>query len=164
VSPDAIDPRKPKSPPVKISGILSNCSFSNGNYQVVLGIGINATNEKPTTSLNALLPPDLEPFVLEKLLARIITRLELLYKVFVARGFSGELERRYYKHWLHGGQVVTLESEGGARARVVAITMDWGMLKVEELGPGDSPTGRVWKLQSDENSFDFWKGLVRAKT
>ena len=143
---------------------MSNCSFSNGNYQVVLGIGINATNEKPTTSLNALLPPDLEPFSLERLLARIITRLEVLYKVFVERGFSGELEKRYYKHWLHNGQIVTLESEGGARARVMGITMDWGMLRVEELGPGDKPTGRVWKLQSDENSFDFWKGLVRTKT
>ncbi len=161
---DALDPSNPHLPPVKIGGILSNCSFSNGNFHVVLGIGLNATNERPTTSLNALRDPSLEPFVIERLLARIVTRLEALYKAFCRGGFAGDLERRYYTHWLHDGQVITLESEGGQKARVVGITMDWGMLKVEELGPGDRPTGRVWKLQSDENSFDFWKGLVRAKT
>jgi len=161
---DATDPSNPHLPPIKIGGILSNCSFSNGNYQVVLGIGINATNSKPTTSLNALLPPGLESFGLERLLARILTRLETLYKTFCRLGFEGDLESRYYKHWLHDRQVVTLESEAGQRARVIGITMDWGMLKVEELGIGDKPTGRIWKLQSDENSFDFWKGLVRAKT
>ncbi len=62
--------------------------------------------------------------------------------------------------------MVTLESEAGSpSARVTGITMDWGLLRVEELAqPCDRPTGRFWKLQSDENSFDFWKGLVRSKT
>jgi biotin---protein ligase len=52
---------------------------------------------------------------------------------------------------------------------VVGITRDWGLLKVEELERGDGDgsssrtTGRTWALQSDENSFDFWKGLVRRK-
>jgi biotin---protein ligase len=161
---DAIEVDDPKAPPTKIGGILSNCSFSNGNYQVVLGIGLNATNDRPTTSLNALLPPNLEPFAHEKLLASVLVRLEVLYKAFCAKGFEGDLESRFYRHWLHDGQIVTLESQGGQRARVVGITMDWGMLKVEELGSDDKPTGRIWKLQSDENSFDFWKGLVRTKS
>ncbi|KAI0129688.1 biotin-protein ligase [Xylariales sp. AK1849] len=167
----ALDPSKSssslKEPSsyVKIGGILSNCSYTSGSYQIVLGIGINTTNGRPTTSLDALLASHLPPFRIEKLLARILTRLEVLYKLFVKRGFTRELEERYYEHWLHGRQIVTLEAEGGVRARIVGITRDWGMLMAEELGRDDDrPTGKVWALQSDENSFDFFKGLVRRKT
>ncbi|KAI1153327.1 class II aaRS and biotin synthetase [Nemania diffusa] len=158
----ARDPRNP-STYVKIGGILSNCVYSSGSYQIVLGIGINTTNGRPTTSLDALLPPHLPSFRIEKLIARILTRLETLYKKFVRSGFTRELERSYYDEWLHGRQVVTLEAEGGVKARIVGITTDWGMLKVEELGRDDKPTGKMWALQSDENSFDFFRGLVKRK-
>lgn len=73
------------------------------------------------------------------------------------------MEALYYSHWLHGGQIVTLEMEGGARAKVRGITRDWGLLKVEELGWEDRPTGKMWELQSDSNSFDFFKGLLKTK-
>lgn len=150
----------------------------------MLGIGINTTNGRPTTSLDALLPllnnraPPPAPFRIERLLARILTRVEVLYGQFRRDGFTRDLERRYYTHWLHSGQVVTLEAEGGVRARVLGITRDWGMLMAEELdstgaegdrdGDGGGggvgrPTGKVWALQSDENSFDFWRGLVRRR-
>ena len=50
------------------------------------------------------------------------------------------------------------------RARVLGITKDWGMLKVEEIDASGRAVGKTWSLQSDENSFDYWKGLVRRKT
>jgi biotin---protein ligase len=161
----ARDPTKPADAPsyVKIGGILANCAYSSGNYQIVLGIGINTTNHRPTTSLDRLLPPHLEPFQVERLLARILTRLEVLYNSFKQDGFTREMEERYYRHWLHSGQEVTLEAEGNARARVVGITRDWGMLKVEELSESGGRTGKMWALQSDENSFDFWSGLLKRK-
>ncbi|KAL7622046.1 biotin holocarboxylase synthetase [Parahypoxylon ruwenzoriense] len=162
----ARDPRQPSSSPpsyVKIGGILSNCSYSSGSYQVVLGIGVNTTNGRPTTSLDALLPPHLAPFRIEKLTAGIVARLEALYKVFARRGFTRDMESAYYAHWLHGRQVVSLEAEGGVRARILGITSDWGMLRAEELGTDDKPTGKMWALQSDENSFDFFRGLVRRR-
>ncbi|KAL2259356.1 hypothetical protein VTK26DRAFT_6993 [Humicola hyalothermophila] len=193
----ARDPSKPDDPTayVKIMGILANCAYSAGHYQVVLGIGINTNNRRPTTSLDALLPvfgaaprpdgdggPAAPPpnFRIERLLARILTRLEAVYAQFCRDGFAGALERRYYAHWLHTAQVVTLESEAGSpRARVLGITHDWGLLRAEEVvsaeddergGDGEvggekrwRGTGRVWALQSDENSFDFWKGLVKRK-
>ncbi|KAI1362271.1 biotin-protein ligase [Xylaria arbuscula] len=149
---------------VKIGGILSNCVYSSGSYQIVLGIGVNTTNGRPTTSLDALLPPHLPPFSIEKLVAHILTRLETLYKAFLRNGFTRDMEHAYYAHWLHGRQIVTLEAEGGVRARIVGITTDWGMLRAEELGrDSDRPTGRMWALQSDENSFDFFRGLVKRK-
>lgn len=157
---------------VKIGGILTNCAYSAGNYQMVVGVGLNTTNGKPTTSLDALLgafaaktaggsaPP---AFRTERLLARLVARFEALYREFVRMGFSRDMEERYYAAWLHSGQVVTLEAEGGVTARVVGITRDWGLLKAVEVGPDGRDTGRTWALQSDENSFDFWKGLVKRK-
>ena len=63
--------------------------------------------------------------------------------------------------------MVTLETEGGTRARIKGITRDWGLLVAEELEDGidgERATGRTVELQSDSNSFDFFKGLVKRKT
>ncbi|KAG6062950.1 hypothetical protein E4U32_001764 [Claviceps aff. humidiphila group G2b] len=163
----ALDPTKPASSKtyVKIGGILSQCGYYDGAYQIILGIGINATNPRPTTSILDLLPPHMASTLrIETLLARILTRLESLHAQFRREGFTEALERRYYRHWLHTGQAVSLEAEGGVRARVLGITRDWGMLKVEEMDREGRGTGKIWALQSDENSFDFWRGLVRRKT
>jgi len=161
---DAQDPTKPgQNEYIKIGGILVNSSYSSGNYELVVGVGLNATNIAPTTSLNALLPPNLAPFTLEKLLARILTKFETIYKSFCRTGFDRKLEQTYYKHWLHTDQIVTLEQEGGARARIKGISTNWGLLRAEELGWQDRPTGKVWELQSDSNSFDFFKGLLKRK-
>jgi biotin--protein ligase len=148
---------------VKIGGILVNSSYSSGNYNLVVGIGINTANAAPTTSLNVLRPQHLPPYTVEKLLARILTKFEDIYTRFCRTGFDKQLEETYYKLWLHSDQIVTLEAEGGVRARILGITRDWGLLRVEELGWEDRPTGRILELQTDSNSFDFFKGLVKTK-
>lgn len=149
---------------VKIGGILSQCAYDNGSYKIVLGIGINTINPRPTTSISDLLPPDAAKLRIEVLLARVLTRLEAVHAQFRREGFSQDLEARYYRHWLHTGQAITLEEEAGAKGRVLGITRDWGMLRVEQMDETGRGTGRIWTLQSDENSFDYWKGLVRRKT
>ena len=62
---------------------------------------------------------------------------------------------------------MTLETEGGLKARIKGITRDWGQLVAEEILGGDGVTreraGRRIELQSDGNSFDFLRGLVRRK-
>ncbi|OAQ96790.1 hypothetical protein LLEC1_08164, partial [Akanthomyces lecanii] len=137
-SQDALDPSKPASEKsyAKIGGILSQCGYYDGNYQIILGIGINAVNPRPTTSISDMLGEGAAPLRLETLLARILTRIEA---------------------------EITLEAEAGTRARVLGITRDWGMLRVEETDRDGRGTGRLWSLQSDENSFDYWKGLVRRR-
>lgn len=172
---DALDPEDPdKKRYTKICGILVNSHFSSTDYISVVGIGLNATNSSPTTSLNALvshfLPPRTAaaaPITLEKLLARIVTTYEELYTRFLRTGFDRTFEDMYYDDWLHMHQTVTLEEEGGARARIKGITRDYGLLLAEELVRGwdgsERPTGKVWQLQSDSNSFDFFKGLVKRK-
>jgi len=64
---------------------------------------------------------------------------------------------------LHSDQIVTLETEGGVRARVRGITMEDGLLKVDELNDQARETGRKFTLQTDNNSFDFFKGLLKKK-
>ncbi|KAL9615314.1 MAG: hypothetical protein Q9167_000285 [Letrouitia subvulpina] len=158
----ASDPSDPSGKTfVKIGGILVNSHYSSKEYLSVVGVGLNTTNASPTTSLNALKPP--APFTLEKLLARIISCFSALYTRFVRSGFDKYFEDLYYKHWLHSDQIVTLEAEGGIRARIKGITTDWGLLKAEELGWEDRATGRFLTLQSDSNSFDFFKGLIKRK-
>ncbi|KAK4694483.1 biotin---protein ligase, partial [Lecanoromycetidae sp. Uapishka_2] len=155
----AVDPSSKQL--VKIGGILVNSHYDSAEFLSVIGIGLNTTNAAPTTSLNALKPP--APFTLEKLLARILTTFSAFYKKFCQTGFDKRFEQMYYKHWLHTDQIVTLEAEGGVRARIKGITRDWGLLLAEELGWEDRTTGKVWQLQSDSNSFDFFKGLVKRK-
>lgn len=152
----------------KIGGILVNSHYNSQEYIAVCGIGLNCSNAAPTTSLNQLvatLPRGdrLQPFTLEKLLARILTTFEELYSRFLVTGFDENMEQMYYEHWLHMDQIVTLEAEGGQRAQIRGITRDFGLLIAEELGWEDRPTGRKWMLQSDANSFDFFKGLVKRK-
>lgn len=150
----------------KIGGILVNSHYNTKEYIAVCGIGINTSNAAPTTSLNQLvqfLPREVAPFTLEKLLARILTTFDSLYSRFLETGFDEEIEKMYYSHWLHMDQIVTLEAEGGQRARIKGITRDYGLLIADELGWEDRETGKRFTLQSDSNSFDFFKGLVKVR-
>ncbi|KAJ5214265.1 hypothetical protein N7449_001434 [Penicillium cf. viridicatum] len=167
----ALDPDDPEQKRyTKICGILINSHFMSNEYISVVGIGVNATNASPTTALTTLAAryaspgaATASPVTLERLLARILTTFESLYTRFLRTGFDRGFEAMYYEDWLHMHQIVTLEEEGGARARIQGITRDWGLLLAEELGWNDRPTGRVWQLQSDSNSFDFFRGLVKRK-
>lgn len=152
------------NPVVKIGGILVNSSYSGSNYDIVCGIGVNLANDLPTTTLNLLAEShNLRAFTAEKLLASILAQFESLYADFCRRGWHQGMEDEYYKAWLHSGQIVTLETHEGMKARIKGITKDWGLLLAEELGWEDRPTGKMVQLQSDSNSFDFFKGLLRRK-
>jgi biotin--protein ligase len=63
----------------------------------------------------------------------------------------------------YSNQIVTVESEGGLRARIKGVTRDWGLLLAEELSLEDRATGHTIALQTDSNSFDFFRGLIKRK-
>jgi len=153
----------------KVGGILVNSHYNSKEYIAVCGAGINLSNSSPTVSLNDLIPllprahRGAAPFQLEKLLASILVSFESLYQQFMVTGFDGVMEDMYYKDWLHMDQIVTIESEGGARAQIKGITRDYGLLVADELGWEDRPTGKRITLMSDSNSFDFFRGLVKRK-
>ncbi|KAK6411277.1 biotin holocarboxylase synthetase [Oleoguttula sp. CCFEE 5521] len=162
----ALDPTKPASGNayVKIGGILVNSSYAGGDYTLIVGIGLNVLNAAPTTSIAQLAAKvNLPAPSLERLLASILANFEGLYTRFCRTGFDTVFEQSYYRSWLHSEQIVTLETQGGVKARIKGISTDWGLLVAEELGFGDRGTGKRWELQSDSNSFDFFRGLVRRK-
>ncbi|KAF2735052.1 biotin apo-protein ligase-like protein [Polyplosphaeria fusca] len=162
--PNDIYARAPNGAMVKIGGILVNSSYSGSAYDVVCGIGLNLDNALPTASLNQIAAAaHLKALTHEKLLASILAQFEGLYRGFCERGWGREVEGEYYDAWMHSGQIVTLETHGGVRARIKGITRDWGLLVAEEVGWEDRGTGRLVSLQSDGNSFDFFKGLIRRK-
>lgn len=164
----AMDPSRDakggESPYVKIGGILVNSSYSGGDYTLILGIGLNVADATPTTSVSRLAAKhnNLPPLTLEKLLASILVQFEALYARFCVVGFDVQFQKMYYDMWLHSDQVVTLENEGGMKARIKGITTDWGLLVAAEVVEGRG-FGRRVELQSDSNSFDFFRGLLRRK-
>ncbi|RII11133.1 hypothetical protein CUC08_Gglean007137 [Alternaria sp. MG1] len=164
-------PGSSANPVVKIGGILVNSSYSGSTYDVVPGIGLNLSNALPTTTLNQLakgMNPPLKDFTPEKLLASILAHFETLYSTFCQEGFNRDMESYYYENWLHTDQLVTLEDQQGVqcgcKARIKGITRDWGLLLAEEVREIDGRgTGKIIQIQSDGNSFDFFRGLVRRK-
>ncbi|KAI9867939.1 MAG: biotin holocarboxylase synthetase [Trichoglossum hirsutum] len=159
----------------KIGGILVQCSGDGKEYYLVVGVGLNAKNEAPTTSLNHLINAlnhrrvasghhPLLPLTQERLLARILVTFEDFYVRFCESGWSTFFEDMYHRNWLHSNQIVTLETLPSApRARILGITRDFALLRVEELSKDGRPTGQIHELQPDGNSFDFFRGLVKRK-
>ncbi|EPS43733.1 hypothetical protein H072_2280 [Dactylellina haptotyla CBS 200.50] len=154
-----------QEPLTKIGGILVNASFAKDEFILIVGCGINTTNDIPTTSLKRLAElaePPLPAFEQEKLLAKILATFQTYYQKFVTLGFRA-FENEYYQHWLHSNQIVTLENADRTTARIQGISMEDGMLLVNEVDDLFRNTGRTFKLQTDGNSFDFFKGLLRKK-
>lgn len=97
---------------LKIAGLLINSTICEGEYILVAGIGVNVTNNAPSTSLNSILNKlnegerkkkglaPLEPYTIEKLLAKYFATLETMLTEFRYQGFVA-FENLYYKRWLH---------------------------------------------------------------
>lgn len=70
-------------------------------------MGVNLTNSKPTISINEIISQynkehntNLEPLVLEEILARTVNNIDTLVDDFQDNG-SDSFLTNYYKHWLH---------------------------------------------------------------
>ncbi|KAK7205924.1 biotin-protein ligase [Myxozyma melibiosi] len=158
---------------VKLAGVLVNSNYVDNEYLLVVGCGINTANEAPSTSLNLLVAAlnekrrrsatqAIRPFKVEVLCARIMRFFEQMYTTFKTHGFA-PFEQLYYSRWLHNNAVVRLDMYGGTKAVIKGISLDYGMLRVEELGFDGRPTGRKYTLQPDGNSFDMLQGLLKKK-
>lgn len=155
---------------LKLGGILCHSSFRDGQFHVVMGVGLNLANRTPTTCVDAILQADgarrgvaaTQSLVVckETLLARAMNRLEPMLRRLASDGF-GPFEKDYYAAWLHSGQVVVLdESVNGVREQVQVAVMGLsphGYLMAED------GAGQRYELHPDGNSLDFFKGLIRKK-
>jgi biotin--protein ligase len=149
----------------KIGGVLVTTPIlEHSYYTLVVGVGVNVTNAGPTKNLNEILVSHnlpLKPFQMEKLLASVLISFEDLYRGFCDDGWDG-VKKDYHDNWLHTGQIVTLESKGGVRARIKEMAND-GTLCADEVDGHGTETGISCNLQSDQNSFDFFKGLIKTR-
>lgn len=165
----SIDPTKQDVTHAKIGGILVNTNLIDKVYHLIVGAGLNVGNESPTTSLNNVVDAlnahygsQLEHFQPEKLLAKYLSIFNSMVERFKITGFEPFLQE-YYSLWFHTNQLVTLYDQANMKAQVMGITPDWGMLLVRELNPMGNPTGNIYELQPDGNSFDMFRGLISKK-
>jgi biotin--protein ligase len=103
------------------SGVL----WVEGKVDLDAGVGLNVANQHPTICLDTLLHElcgDPTTLTRHELLAAILGRFEVLFKVFLSQGFSA-LESKYYQRWLHSGQTVELEEreEGSSKVSKVYV-------------------------------------------
>mmetsp|Transcript_18709 Transcript_18709/g.27063 ORF Transcript_18709/g.27063 Transcript_18709/m.27063 type:complete len:80 (+) Transcript_18709:693-932(+) len=75
---------------------------------------------------------------------------------FLESGFGMFLEE-YRSLWLHSGQRLQLEEEGGSEVTVVDLAPDTGFLLARQ------DTGEKHELQPDGRSLDLFQGLVKVK-
>ncbi|KAI9259350.1 biotin-protein ligase [Sporodiniella umbellata] len=144
----------------KVGGVLVNSCFFADEWVIIIGCGLNLSNSLPTVSINDILQQLRLPSITsEQLLADIVVLFENYYLKFLAEGIDTWFLDAYYERWLHSQSIVTLESYNNERARILGITPDYGMLKVESL---DRP-GKFYGLLPDGNRFDMMKGLIVQK-
>mmetsp|Transcript_20411 Transcript_20411/g.35088 ORF Transcript_20411/g.35088 Transcript_20411/m.35088 type:complete len:434 (-) Transcript_20411:81-1382(-) len=145
---------------MKIGGILCQSAYSEGAYDVVVGIGLNVTNDKPTTCLSALVdkvcPGAGAAVTRERVLAAFFTALEPKMRAFTSEGFQ-QLVPEYLKHWLHTDQEVIVGTGDEATPVVIKGLTDAGFL----LAVGKD--GARFELHPDGNSLDFFAGLIKKK-
>ncbi|KAF9115590.1 biotin holocarboxylase synthetase [Mortierella sp. AM989] len=170
---DGQEHRRPKM--IKIGGVLVNSNFSESEFLLVIGCGVNTTNPNPTTSINHLVRyhnkvtgKNLPLFSQETLLAQVLFKFEQLYKQFLGgdgRGFA-QFEEIYYKRWLHSNSLVTLTTvTPNKRVRIKGITLDYGLLRTVAVDNQERDiVGEEYRLQPDGNSFDMLKGLISQKS
>lgn len=153
---------------LKIGGVLCHSSYRDNAFFMTVGIGINVSNEEPTTCLNTMLQDCIGGqhtvgcpvvFTREEVVAGISNALESMLDGLASRGFE-PFKAEYYASWMHTGQKVVVREDDDARdgsvVTIVGLT-DQGYL----LGVDDA--GQACELHPDGNSFDFLNGLIKRK-
>ncbi|KAJ0024556.1 hypothetical protein Pint_08235 [Pistacia integerrima] len=98
---------------LKVGGILCTSTYKLKKFNVSAGIGLNVSNEEPTTCLNEVLrklSDSAYQYRREDILSAFFNKFETFYDLFIKQGFQ-TLEELYYKTWLHSGQRVIVQDK-----------------------------------------------------
>jgi len=153
---------------MKIGGILINTSFTADKVDIIIGCGLNVSNEPPIISLAQLLSPDSKrQLSIERIAAIIMAKFESMWSTFLThRGSFEPFMSLYLERWLHSDQLITLTTTTPPKTvRITGISPDYGLLRTlpERTGwSSDADEGFI-DLQPDGNSFDMMSGLIRSK-
>ncbi|EGC36791.1 hypothetical protein DICPUDRAFT_18614, partial [Dictyostelium purpureum] len=164
---------------LKIGGILCQSNYSDNEFDVVIGIGINVTNSNnPTITINQMIhlkeeqkkqkghvsnPDSITPVYItrEALLAKFFNIFEKIYIEFTKEGFA-PLKQRYIDLWMHSNQIVHLK-EQNKTVKIVGLE-DNGFLKAVELDEkGNQVSNQYHELHPDGTSFDIDNLILKKK-
>eukprot|EP00741_Cyanophora_paradoxa_P021776 tig00000241_g21019.t1 len=140
----------------KIGGVLCHSSFAAGKFHITTGVGLNVENAEPTTCLRAMWGAGPAP-TREAVLAAFLADFERKAASFASAGLQPFVDQ-YTALWLHSGQEVTADGEGGPIKLVVRGLTAQGYLLAEA-----KDGGARYELHPDGNSLDFFSGLLRRK-
>ena len=138
---------------LKIGGVLCQSSYWKGDFVVTVGLGLNVANQRPTKCVNDLVPV---PVTREAVLAEFFNCWEPLWDRFEREGFE-PMRAEYEGAWMHQGQRLKLENDGGALVVVQGLSKQGFLIAREES------SGRIVELEPDYNSLDWFQGLLRRK-
>ncbi|XP_073440757.1 biotin--protein ligase isoform X1 [Dendrobates tinctorius] len=148
---------------MKLGGVLVNSTLMGHTFHILIGCGFNVTNSNPTICINDLIHEhnkryrtNIDPLRADTLIARSVTALERLIRIFQEEG-PGAILPVYYKYWVHSGQQIRLGGEDGPLAWIVGID-DSGFLQVLQEGKD------VVTVHPDGNSFDMIRNLIIPKS
>ena len=84
-----------------------------------------------------------------------------MYNDILTFGLTDYLTNIFY---FHRNQIVTLETRNNQRARIIGVTSDFGLLKVNTINDDNDNLEEIITLQPDGNSFDMMKGMISHKS
>ncbi len=163
---------------IKIGGVLCQSSFSDGRFDICVGVGINVTNRSPTTCLVDLnrapglsdddAPPPLR-VTREDVLAAFLNTFEPRLAELIEHGFEGSMSDAYHAAWIHSGQRVTVSTcaqRAGSPPTEPATKVD---AVIDRIGPDgylvarSVADGERLVLMPDGNTFDMMQSLIVRK-
>lgn len=138
---------------LKVGGVLCEAVLRNGVFHVVVGVGVNVTNAKPTTCLM----PDRKGYFREMFVGQYLTAFERLYEQFCERGFELTLREKYLDVWLHTDQKVRLGHGDGPTATVKGLAPNgWVRVFRDDLQAFQD-------LPPENTSLDLERSVIKDK-
>ena len=146
----------------KVGGVICNSEFdySTKEFRVVVGIGVNVSNQKPFLSVNSALSkieskPYRDLVSREEVLAKFMNQIDRQSERFLSEGFSPFLQD-YYGAWLHSNQRVRVEN-GDEEVMITGISKANGYLTAVDSN------GTALELHPELNSFNLLDNLLKKK-
>lgn len=151
----------------KIGGVLCEGVLRADKFWVTVGVGVNVTNEHPTSCLRHAVEQgsggsstvegvDMTG-MRERFIAIYLCAFERLYDEYCERGFEGRIMERYLKAWMHSEQVVRLGKKNGPRGVIKGLAPNgWVRVFREDLQA-------MQDLPPEAMSLDLDEGVIREK-
>ncbi|KAG8378316.1 hypothetical protein BUALT_Bualt08G0124700 [Buddleja alternifolia] len=139
---------------LKVGGILCTSTYKSKKFNVNAGIGLNVSNQKPTTCLNAALQRlgcVADQLQREEIIAAFFNKFESFYDIFISQGFQA-LEEMYYKTWLHSGQRVIIQEKNENQDQVSENVVTIQGLTSSGYLLAATEDGQACELHPDGNS------------